>query len=602
MKRLLLAALLPFAAHAQSATLFRNARVFDGTRIHTATDVLVDQGTIVRVGRKLPAPAGATIVDATGKTLMPGLIDAHTHTFTRGSLEQAVVFGVTTHLDQFSVLPVMKQMKSEQDSGRASARADFFSAGILITAPKGHGTQFGIPIPTLTNAADAQAFVDARIAEGSDWLKIVYDDGRTYGRSIPTLSRETLTAAIKAAHTRGKIAVVHIGDERSAIEALEAGADGLVHIFTDSAPSAAFVTMAVSRKAFIVPTLAVSQSLEGVAAGATLLNDASFDSLLDEDARTTLRRVFTMGNSHAKYAHAESAVRALVRAKVPLLAGSDAPNPGTTYGASMHQEMERLVRAGLTPVQAMAAATSIPAAKFRIPQRGRIAAGMRADLLLIDGDPTTDITRTRAIAGVWKGGVAIDREATRRRISTARAAAADARTKSVPSGLGDGHISDFESDTETPRSLFGAGWVVSTDAMAGGKSIASMAVVPSGAAGTAKALEVKGTLALGAAFGWSGVMFSPGARPMAPANLSSKREIVFSARGDGREYQLMLFSQRRGFMPLSRPFIAGAEWKEIVLPFSTFGDTDGADVMGLVFAATGTPGVFAFQIDEIRLR
>ena len=602
MKRLLLAALVPIVAQAQGATLFRNARVFDGVRVQAATDVLIDNGTVVRVGRNIPAPAGSTIVDATGKTLLPGLIDAHTHTFTRASLEQAAVFGVTTHLDQFTTLPVMKQLKAEQDSGKASARADLFSAGILVTAPKGHGTQFGIPIPTLTNPADAQAFIDARIAEGSDWIKLVYDGGKTYGTTLSTLSRETLAAAIKATHMRGRIAVVHIGDETSAIEALESGADGLVHIFTDSAPSAAFVALAVSRKAFIVPTLVVSQSLEGNSAGATLLKDASFESALEEDAKVALRRTFSMGSSRAKYAHAESAVRALNRAKVPLLAGTDAPNPGTTYGASMHQEMERLVIAGLTPVEALAAATSIPATKFRIPQRGRIAAGMRADLLLVDGDPTTDITHTRAIVGVWKGGVAIDRETPRRRIAAARATAEVARARSVPPGLGDGRISDFESDTVTPRSLFGVGWIVSTDAIAGGKSTASMAVVPAGAAGTAKALEVKGTLALGAAFGWSGVMFSPGVRPMAPANLSSKRDIVFSARGDGRQYQLMLFSQRLGFMPASRPFIAGPEWKEIVLPFSTFAGTDGGDVMGLVFAATGTPGVFAFQIDEIRLR
>lgn len=97
-------------------------------------------------------------------------------------------------------------------------------------------------------------------------------------------------------------------------------------------------------------------------------------------------------------------------------------------------------------------------------------------------------------------------------------------------------------------------------------------------------------------------MFSPGARAMAAANLSSKSEIVFSARGDGRVYQLMIFSQRLGFMPVSRPFTAGPEWKESVMPFTNFAGIDGADVMGMVFAATGATGDFQFQIDELRLR
>lgn len=364
-------------------------------------------------------PAGRSFLDSSTRTRTR---------FTRAALEQAVVFGVTAHLDQFTTVPVMKQLKAEQDSGRAAGRADLFTAGVLITAPRGHGTQFGIPIPTLTAPADAQAFIDARIAEGSDWIKLVYDGGKTYGRVSPTLSYETLAAGIAAAHARGKVAVVHIGDEVSAIEALRAGADGLVHIFTDSAEGDVFVKLAAARKAFVIPTLAVSYSLTGRAYGAELLKDAAFETLLDDGTHASLKQSFG-GFPRARYGHAEGAVRQLHRLKVPLLAGTDAPNPGTTWGASIHQELELLVAAGLSPLQALASATSIPAAKFRLAGRGRIAPGMRADLVLVEGDPTTDITRTRAIVGVWKGGVGIDREAVRRRVATARASAADARAR-----------------------------------------------------------------------------------------------------------------------------------------------------------------------------
>jgi imidazolonepropionase-like amidohydrolase len=85
--------------------------------------------------------------------------------------------------------------------------------------------------------------------------------------------------------------------------------------------------------------------------------------------------------------------------------GTDAPVPGLTYGASLHRELEHLVSAGLTPTAALAAATSAIARAFRMNDRGRIRTGMRADLLLVDGDPTKQIRDTRNIAAIWKRGV-----------------------------------------------------------------------------------------------------------------------------------------------------------------------------------------------------
>ena len=109
------------------------------------------------------------------------------------------------------------------------------------------------------------------------------------------------------------------------------------------------------------------------------------------------------------YAGAVETVRALKKAGVAILAGTDAGNPGTTHGASLHGELELLVQAGLTPAEALAAATSIPAKTFGLGDRGRVAAGLRADLVLVSGDPTVDITATRAIDGIWKQGVRFDR-------------------------------------------------------------------------------------------------------------------------------------------------------------------------------------------------
>ena len=118
-------------------------------------------------------------------------------------------------------------------------------------------------------------------------------------------------------------------------------------------------------------------------------------------------------------------IRTLESAGVPVLAGTDAPNPGTTHGASLHHELELLTSAGLTNAQALAAATSRAADCFRLSDRGRIKAGLRADLILVNGNPLQDIQATRNIAGVWKAGHEIDRSKRRESIVKGRDQTAD---------------------------------------------------------------------------------------------------------------------------------------------------------------------------------
>jgi hypothetical protein len=95
-------------------------------------------------------------------------------------------------------------------------------------------------------------------------------------------------------------------------------------------------------------------------------------------------------------------------------------------------------------------------------------------------------------------------------------------------------------------------------------------------------------------------MFFPGPAPMAPVNLSAKKSITFWAKGDGKSYRLMVYSQSNGFMPKMQAFTAGAEWKKFTIPFSTF-EVDGHDLMGIFFGAWSDPGPFSLTIDNVRL-
>ena len=587
--------------------VIRDARVFDGERVIPTATVVLAGRRIVQVvlpGERVEVPEGADVVNGAGKTLLPGLIDAHAHSMFRSHLKGAVAFGVTTHLDMFTHIALMGAMKEEQAAGAAADRADLISAGILVTAAGGHGTQYGIAIPTLSGAAEAQAFVDARIAEGSDYIKIVYDDAVAFGMSVPTLVPATLRAVIEAAHARDKLAVVHVGSAAGAREAIAGGADGLVHVFADRWPQPDFGRLVAESGAFVVPTLAVLENAAGEAGGAAVVNDPVLGPrLFPQDAQNLGLRFPEKEGNRNSLDNALEAVQLLHEAGATLLAGTDAPNPGTAHGASLHRELELLVRAGLTPLEALAAATSATADAFGLSDRGRIAAGLRADVVLVGGDPTADILQTRDVVGIWKEGRRYKIELYLEEAVAARAAAETELGGPPPRGAEAGLVSDFDEPGgigSAPETRFGAGWETSTDAPAGASTV-TLEVVAGGAVGSEKALAVRGVLEPGGRPPFAGAMLRPGETASRGANLSSFAALSFHVRGDGGSYRVLMYDVSGSRAVASQEFLAGPEWAVVVVPFAAH-DTDGRAIRGVLFSAVGDPRSFSFMIDSVRFR
>lgn len=397
--------------------VLRGVRVFDGERVLERATVVVRDGRIAAVGPEVAAPPGLPVLDGAGRTLLPGLIDAHVHTW-GDALAETLNFGVTTVLDMFSDPGPHQVLRRTRDALSPRSHADKFSAGALATAPGGHGTQFGVAVPTLSTPAEAPAWVDARLAEGSDFIKIVYEPrtAEGLGPPFPSLDRATMAALVAATQTRQRLAVVHISRLVPAHEALEAGADGLVHVHADRLADQALVQLARERRAFVIPALAVIAGFDPTPPPAgqpreseRVAADPALRPFLTPDQRRGLETAPGPRLVMFRLDTALASVRALHAGGVEILAGSDAPNRGTAHGASLHHELELLVRAGLTPIEALRAATSAPARRFGLADRGRIAPGQRADLLLVAGDPTADILATRAIERIWKNGAAVER-------------------------------------------------------------------------------------------------------------------------------------------------------------------------------------------------
>ncbi|MEO1523856.1 MAG: amidohydrolase family protein [Planctomycetota bacterium] len=576
--------------HADSPVFFQGVRVFDGEKTITKTNVLVADGVIQEIGASVDAPDGAKVIDGTAKTLVPGLIDCHTHAFFESHLQQAVYFGVTTELDMMSNALMASSLREGRDDPTSKlGRADFYSAGAAVTVPGGHGTQFGFAVPTLEKSEDTDAFVRQRVREGSDYIKIIIEDGSAYGFSRPTLTPAMVKAAVKACKALGKSAVAHVSTQDGARLATDSGMSGLVHLFCESELSDELANAMRESKMFVVPTMAVITNLSEEKTTDRIRNDESLKQLLTKANLANLSTSYPImpGNKNSNDKLREN-IKRLQTAGVPILAGTDAPNPGTVHGASMHQELRLLVDAGLTPIDALRAATSRPSEHFGLSDRGRIESGLRADLILVDGDPTTDISSLAKIVSVWKNGSEIDR--------TPRFQAVQEEQKRTTSGAPE-RISSFESGNADAE--FGAGWMTSTDAMMGGKSIAAIKVVAGGAAKSQKSLEISGTTQA-ASPAFSGAMFYPGKVAMQPANIGTGRSLSFWAKGNDEEFRVMLFFQKRGFAPSIKSFTAAKEWRECRYAIKDFDGCDGSDVLGIWFGADQA-GDFAFQIDEVRL-
>ncbi|MFE3177661.1 amidohydrolase family protein [Amycolatopsis sp. NPDC059090] len=384
-----------------------DARVFDGENSLGIVDVEVADGRIASVGGT--RPDGVELIDGTGATLLPGFIDAHTHT-DAPSLRQALTFGVTTEFDMLS-MPV-QMIPLRRMAAASNDLADVRSPSIGLTPEGGHPHQLrkgegDPPWPTATRAEEIAGFVEARIAEGADYLKVLVEDGHLFGsETLPRLAPELVEATVRESHRRGKMVLAHAMTAETVEQVVDAGVDGLTHLFADRPPTAELIEKIAASDTFVIPTLTVLASITGEPVGRRLAEDRRVYPKLTPEWRENLSG--TMSASPRKhFDYALETLAALREAGVDLLAGTDAAHlgaPGMAHGASLHGELRLLTEAGFTPPEALRAATSLPAKRFGLTDRGRIKPGLRADLTMVIGDPTVTIADTLSIRRVWRNG------------------------------------------------------------------------------------------------------------------------------------------------------------------------------------------------------
>ncbi|UCC72205.1 MAG: amidohydrolase family protein [Gemmatimonadota bacterium] len=393
-----------------------------GGRIYDpASDSVLEDATVIIRGREIvalgtePIPDSARILYVDGLTLLPGFIDSHVHLsgirsrIADGSRELGwlrylwrfirrfpdrrralVQAGVTTVKSLGDPYPWVVKL-SDRIEQHELAGPRVFTAGPSFTAPGGHpvarlrqagqgDTSFIAQVARqVIGPAEAELAVN-RIAPRVDYVSVVLE--RRGDRGLPRLPPSVLYAITATAHERGLSVLAHVSTLEDLALALAAGVDGIEHVPFDQPIDSLTLVELYERRIVVDPTLqAIEQHVGG---------------LLDDTA--SARR-------------ARANLRRLLRAGVPLVVGSDAPSPGTTFGYTFHEELRNLVEAGYTPREAIAAATTVAARHLGLADRlGSIAPGMLADIVAVAGDPLTDIRDTAAIFLVIADGqVLLDR-------------------------------------------------------------------------------------------------------------------------------------------------------------------------------------------------
>jgi imidazolonepropionase-like amidohydrolase len=391
-----------------------NVRVFDGERVHEQAAVAVMDGIIQAVGRDVRPWRHLPTIDGRGATLLPGFIDTHVHVQSREDLRDALQFGVTTVLDMGATIEPRELFGLRADADRTNSLADLRSAGLLARTPRDNAKpdpRIRVQIPGVRSVDDVRRFVQERTTEGSDYLKLALTGVRSRDPLVPNLQPPLVRALVATAHENRLLAVAHVETIEDVHVALDAGVDRLAHAWRTGGFDAATARRVAGAGVFVSTTLSIPDGFTGEGQAA-LLADRRVHTRLTPSARAHLQR----GGSRPAGSGASdpatslrdqiAAVRSLHQAGARLLTGTDAhhDNP-SAFGIAVHRELELLVRAGLTPLQVLRAATADAADAFRLQDRGRVRARARADLLLVRGNPLTDITATRDILRVWKRGV-----------------------------------------------------------------------------------------------------------------------------------------------------------------------------------------------------
>ncbi len=597
------------------------ATVFDGTGAEPrAANVLIRGERIEAVGADIAIPANARRLNATGMTLMPGLFDLHTHLpyASAGGIGgdwpknlKAYLYSGVTSVTEFGTYPeTFEPMRRLLNTGAIIGPRIHFA--VRMTTPHGHGAEGGrgdFFSLEITTPREARAAVKSILSYQPDAIKI-FTDGWRYGAAadMTSMNEDAIAAIVEEAHKNNLEVLTHTVTLDKAKLAARAGVDVIAHGVGDKDADDELIKLMREKGTTYVPTLAVYEPrgrdiltplLAAVLEPAVLqrinpplvppqnppLKPAAGSAENGDAPR--LRRWATLQRNTA----------ALRQAGIKFGTGTDAGVTGTHHGWATQRELQLLVAGGLTPLEALTAATGNSAKALHVEnERGIIAPGRLADLLLIEGAPHRNIRDIEKIRHLFLGGREIDRAALAREI------AAPGITK-LPALTAQERIDDFES--ANGRSLLDTRWVNGTDA---GVDASQMTYGRILRTENNHALSISGKLAeKDRPYLRINVPLSRGA--VEPVDARTFRGVRFEVRGEGNYTLSVPTASVRDNANFQAPFKATAQWQTVSIEFATLKQNNprttvqwtGEDLLLLTFEVARPAGSFAWlELDNVQ--
>ena len=389
----------------------------------------IEDGVVVVRGGRIEAagdaatvrvPSGARLIDLEGRAVLPGLADMHVHLMGgwdgvssdwlgyQRYLNALLYSGVTTVFDLGNVMPFVLQLRDEVAAGTI-AGPRIYCVGPLVDDADPSWPPFSVALVTDSQVPDVISLLER---SGVDAVK-------AYGGLSVPLLREL----VEVASERSLPVIADLWERNGSYDMTAAGIAAIAHAPTHKLDQRSF-DLIVEKNTMVLTTLAVRESFSRRRFEDLSFLDhpliaestpPSFQSALREHATRDLTDDDTQAATAAgrKLDFATENVRRLHRAGVRLIAGTDAPYPGVFQGEGLHRELELLVEAGLSPIEAITTATKNAAILIGAEDWGTLTPGKVADLVVVDGRPDRNIRRTRAIHMVMQGGRILDRDALR---------------------------------------------------------------------------------------------------------------------------------------------------------------------------------------------
>lgn len=363
--------------------VIENVGVFDGHQDLGILNVAINNDTIAFISKE--SMNGDSIIDGSGKYIMPGLVDAHVHVSSIEQLQSSYNLGVLTLLNMHTGLED-RELAWKALSKDSLGMATLYGAGHAATVPGGHPNQFSPDMETLSDSVSIADWLQHRMDKEVNYIKVIREHHEWMGYPpLPTLSFEQIKDIIDLAHSKGLKVVVHANTVEDMIQIASYKPDGFVHMldYKEDLPIPdSFYNSLVDNNIFVVTTGGIA--LKPMDDAPPFIQDWVANNLLDTQERTAI----------IKQMHDKG---------ILIVAGTDAQEGQMNFAGDYFLELELYKQAGLSNLDILKTATGNAAKAFGLPI-GELKTGSQATFLLINGNPINNLDNLKDIDAIWKNG------------------------------------------------------------------------------------------------------------------------------------------------------------------------------------------------------